>query len=141
MSRAGQAELDLLGRYKLEAAALDKRIGELTSRRKTLDVAMGGLRDLLRSRGFDGAVIDAEPDPRLAYSIVGNAPRRRVTTINHAVNVLAASARPLGVKEIQEAMRPQFSIEYWALSKALNREAARPEGRLEKVGSEFRERT
>jgi hypothetical protein len=140
MTKAGQDELDLLGRYKWEAADLDRRIVEMTNRRRTLDVAMSGLRNVLLSRGVEPAVIDAPPDPKLRNGVEGYGPRRRLTTIDHAVNVLAASPQALGVEEIRKAMRPQFSIEYWALSKALNREADRPDGRLVKEGSVFRQR-
>ncbi len=140
MKKAGQEELDLLGRYKCEAADLDRRIAEMTARRKTLDAAMSGLRDVLLSRGVEQAVVDADPDPKLRNGVERYGPRRRLTTIDHAVNVLAASLQPLGVQEIRKALLGTFSIQYWALSKALNREAAKPDGRLVKENSAFRQR-
>jgi hypothetical protein len=140
MTKAGQDELDLLGRYKWEAADLDRRIAEMTARRKTLDSAMRGLRDVLLSRGVAESVVDAAPDPKLRNGVGGYGPRRRLTTIDHAVNVLAASPQPLGVQEIKNALRGTFSIQYSALSKALNREAARPDGRIVKDHSAFRQR-
>jgi len=138
MTKTGQNELELMGRYRLEASAIDRRITDLTARRKTIEAAINGLRDLLRNSGVDDAVIDAEPDPGLADTA---GTRRRLTTIDHAVNVLAHEPRDLGVMEIQKAIRPRHSIAYWALSKALNREAARPNGRIVKVGSAFRVRS
>ena len=139
MTKTGQNELELLRRYRMEVDALDKPIAEMTLRRQMLEAAITGLRGLLRNQGLDDAVIDAESDPRLVV-VSAPVPTRRSKTIEHTVNVLLNNPRDLGVKEIQEAMQPVFRIDYWALSKALNREASRPHGRIAKVGKLFRVR-
>jgi hypothetical protein len=150
MAKSGQIELQLLRSYSAEVADLDERIAVMRLRRNSLAQAVVGLKGVLRSLGVDpsqdeppkreppgeGEVGDVDSSSDGVHDEADGA-----LTIDHAVRVLrqpSNASGPLGAREIERLIAEQgITVNYYTLSKSLNREASKPDGRIIKTGKRF----
>lgn len=138
MAKARQIERQLLRSYTAEMAELDKKISDMRFRRNSLSQAISGLASVLRSLGIDPDSDEEEgPAAPEAESAFGDVVED-VLAIDYAIRVLRDSVEPLGAKEIERLIAQRgVEVNYYTLSRSLNREASKTDGRVFKVGKRF----
>jgi hypothetical protein len=150
MAKLGQIELQLLQSYSAEVEDLDEKIAVMRLRRDSLARAVLGLKGVLRSLGVNPLqeeTPEREPQDEAEDGGADRSPdgvhdeAEGALTIDHAVRVLrqpSNASAPLGAREIERLLAEQgITVNYYTLSKSLNREASKKNGRIIKAGKRF----